>query len=57
MFGLFKKKSKVDELQERYRKLIKQSYDLSTTNRAESDLKQAEAHKLLDEIDKLKEVK
>jgi len=55
MFGLFKKKSEVEVLQEKYRKLMKQSYDLSTTNRAASDLKQAEAHELLDKIDKLKE--
>ena len=55
MFGLFKKKTKAEVLNKKYKKLIKQSYDLSTTNRAESDLKQAEAQEVLNEIDRLKE--
>jgi len=54
MFGLFKKKSAQEKLYEKYQKLIKQSYDLSTINRAQSDLLQAEAQAVLNEIDRLK---
>ena len=43
MFGLFKKKSKKERLQKEYEKLLKQSYDLSKTNRKESDIKAYEA--------------
>ena len=33
MFGLFKKKSQKEKLEETYEKLIKESYKLSTVNR------------------------
>ncbi|WAC03942.1 Lacal_2735 family protein [Lacinutrix neustonica] len=55
MFGLFKKKSKLEKLQEQYKKLLEESYKLSTTNRSESDKKQAEAQAILDQIDILKQ--
>ena len=51
MFGSGNSKEK---LQEKYNKLIKESFDLSTVNRKKSDLKRAEAEdfgKQLDELD------
>tara|TARA_R110000850_G_scaffold277086_1_gene422334 strand:+ start:58745 stop:58912 length:168 start_codon:yes stop_codon:yes gene_type:complete len=54
MFGLFKKKSKEEILQAKYKNLLKESFELSKTNRAASDKKQAEAQAVLDEIEALK---
>jgi predicted transcriptional regulator YdeE len=54
MFNLFKKKSNVEKLQEKYEKLMKEWHQLSTTNRSKSDEKYAEAQKVLDEIELLK---
>ena len=50
MFGIFKKKSKREKLQEKYEKLLKESYDLSKTNRKESDKKAYEADLVAKEI-------
>ena len=52
MFGLFKKDKK-KELQKKYEQLMKESYNLSTTNRKASDQKRMEADKVADEIAKL----
>jgi len=52
MFGLFKKDKK-KELQKKYERLMKESYDLSTTDRKASDLKRVEADQVADEIAKL----
>ncbi len=54
MFGFFKKKTKAEKLHDKYEKLIKESYDLSTVNRTLSDQKQAEAEEVLKEIESLK---
>ena len=54
MFGLFKKKSEIDKLEDKYRKLLKEAYNLSTTNRRLSDSKTAEAHEVLKQIEILK---
>lgn len=54
MFGLFKKKSEVEILQEQYKKLMKEAFDLSKTNRTKSDEKTAEAEEILKQIDALK---
>ena len=54
MFGLFKKKSKVELLFEKYGKLLKEAHDLSTSNRRQSDSKFAQASEMLKEIDLLK---
>ena len=54
MFGLFKKKSDVDKLQEEYAKLMKDAFDLSKTNRTKSDEKTAEAEEVLKKIEELK---
>jgi hypothetical protein len=50
MFGLFKKKSKLDVLNKKYQKLQEEAYILSTTSRIQSDLKYAEAEEVLKEI-------
>lgn len=53
MFGLFKRKSKLEKLQEKYEKLQQEAFRLSTTNRIASDKKQAEAQAVLEEIESL----
>ncbi|NRA92358.1 MAG: Lacal_2735 family protein [Psychroserpens sp.] len=53
MFGLFKKTSEIDKLQKKYEKLMKDWHALSTTNRAESDKKYAEAQQILEQIEAL----
>ena len=54
MFGLFKKSSEKEKLQKQYEKLMAEWHKLSTTNRAESDLKYAEAQKVLEQLEALK---
>ena len=54
MFGIFKKKSKVDVLNEQYKKLQFEAYKLSTVNRTKSDQKYAEAEEVLKAIEALK---
>jgi hypothetical protein len=53
MFNFFKKKSPIDILNEKYKKLHKESYLLSTSNRTQSDLKYSEAQEVLKEIEVL----
>lgn len=53
MFGLFKKKSEVEKLQEKYKQLQKEAFELSKYDRAKSDAKVGEAEKVLDQINKL----
>jgi hypothetical protein len=53
MFGLFKKKSQKEQLEEAYEKLLKESYKLSTINRTASDAKAAEADAILKKIENL----
>jgi hypothetical protein len=54
MFGLFKRKSEIDRLEEKYQKLLKEAYTLSTSNRVSSDSKAAEAHDVLQRIEALR---
>lgn len=54
MFGLFKKKTPLEKLQEKHAQLLKEAFELSKTNRKASDLKTAEAAQLADEIAKMK---
>jgi hypothetical protein len=54
MFGLFKRKTTSEKLHAKYKSLIKQAYNLSKTNRAQSDQKYYEAEQILKEIDKNK---
>ncbi len=53
MFGLFKKKTEKEKLQEQYKKMMEKSFQLSTTNRKESDIVRAEAEKIALQIEKL----
>ncbi|WBU89316.1 Lacal_2735 family protein [Cellulophaga omnivescoria] len=50
MFGLFKKKSQLEKLQEQYKKLMKECHVLSASNRSASDAKFAEAEAIQDKI-------
>ncbi|GAB5563780.1 MAG: hypothetical protein Wins2KO_08430 [Winogradskyella sp.] len=54
MFGLFKKTDNIEKLQKKYEKLMSDWHKLSTTNRAESDKKYAEAEEVLKQIEALK---
>ena len=53
MFGLFKKKSEKEKLQEQYAKLLKEAHSLSTTNRKLSDQKVFEADQVMKQLEKL----
>ena len=53
MFGLFKKKSEQEKLNETYKKLLKEAHTLSTTNRKLSDQKMGEANEVLKLIEAL----
>ena len=53
MFGLFKKKSEREKLQEKYEKLMREWHALSSINRSKSDEKYAEAQEILKQIDVL----
>ncbi|MEQ3656328.1 MAG: Lacal_2735 family protein [Dokdonia sp.] len=53
MFGIFKKKTKKERLQETYEKLMKEAHQLSTTNRKQSDQKMFEAEEIMKQIDAL----
>ena len=50
---LFRKKTKVEKLQDKYDLLMKEGYRLSKINRTESDNKYFEANELLLEIESL----
>jgi len=50
MFGLFKKKTEVEKLQYRYKKLMEEAYKLKSINRSKSDQKYLEADNILKEI-------
>jgi len=53
MFGLFKKKTEKEKLQETYAKLMKEAYKVSHTNRTASDKLTAEAEEVAKKIDTL----
>ena len=54
MFGLFKRKSEREKLEELYRKKKEQAFRMSRTNRKEGDRLEMEANEILNKIDKLK---
>lgn len=54
MFGLFRKKSEIDKLQELYAKLQKEAFELAHSNRKAGDAKMAEAEAIAKRIDLLK---
>jgi len=53
MFGLFKKKSPIEKLQLEYKRLMEQSFQLSTSDRTASDAKRAEAEEIAKKIEAL----
>jgi uncharacterized protein Yka (UPF0111/DUF47 family) len=55
MFGIFKKKSAIDKLQEKYKKVMEEAYKLQSINRTDSDSKYKEADDILKEITVLEE--
>lgn len=55
MFGLFKKKSEKEKLQEKYKSLLEEAFILSKTNRSASDAKTAEAAEILSKIEQIKD--
>lgn len=55
MFGLFKKKSEKEKLQDQYRKMLSEYHKLSQTNRKAADMKMAEAEELLKKIDAIRD--
>ena len=50
MFDLFKKKTKEEKLNAKYKKLMEEAFKLSRTNRRASDAKRAEAEKVLEQM-------
>lgn len=54
MFGIFKKKSPEDKLQEKYKKLMEEGFKLQSISRGDSDQKYLEADNILKEIEALK---
>jgi hypothetical protein len=54
MFGLFKKKSEIDKLNEQYQKMMSEVHSLSQKDRKAADMKTAEAEEILKKIDALK---
>lgn len=53
MLNLFKRKSPREKLEAEYRKLLEEAHRLSTTNRAASDRKRAEAEAVLTRMEQL----
>ena len=53
MFGLFKKKSEKEKLQENYAKLLAEAHKISHSNRTASDKLMAEAEEIAKKIEKL----
>jgi hypothetical protein len=53
MFGLFKRKTERERLEEELKRLQEEAYRLSHSDRRASDLKTAEAHALLQRIEAL----
>ena len=53
MFGIFKKKSDIDKLQDTYKKLMEEAFKLQSINRSYSDKKYQEADNVLKKIEAL----
>ncbi|GGZ90803.1 Lacal_2735 family protein [Algibacter mikhailovii] len=54
MFGLFKRKSQKEKLEQKFKKLMREWHELSSINRSASDEKFAEAQVLAKLINELK---
>lgn len=53
MFGLFKKKTEQEKLQDQYKKLLAEAHALSHSNRRASDQKTAEAEEVAKKLEAL----
>lgn len=56
MFSFFKKKNPIDILEKKYKSLLQEAHQLSTSNRSLSDAKVAEAETVAKEIEELKKL-
>ncbi len=54
MFGLFKKKSEIEKLQEAYSAKLAEAHKMSTNNRTAADKLSAEAEEIAKKIDALR---
>ncbi len=54
MFSFFKKKSKKEKLEEKFKKLMQEWHELSSINRAASDKKYAEAQEIAKVLNDMK---
>lgn len=54
MFGLFKKKSEADKLQDKYKKLMAEAHSLSQRDRRAGDEKMAEAEAVAQQLEALR---
>ncbi|MEX0883444.1 MAG: Lacal_2735 family protein [Cyclobacteriaceae bacterium] len=54
MFGLFKKKSELEQLQDQYAKLMEKAHKMSHQNRKEADRLMSEAEEIGKNIDQAK---
>jgi len=57
MFDFLKKKSPLEILDVQYKKLLNEAFELSKTNRSESDKKYKEAEDIAIKIEQLKKTK
>lgn len=53
MFGLFKKKSEIEKLNEKYAQLMQEAHKLWQTSRSAGDKKVVEAEEILKKIEQL----
>lgn len=51
MFGLFKKKSELEVLQDKHKELLKKAFEMSKVNRQESDRLMAQAEEIAKKIE------
>jgi hypothetical protein len=53
MFNLFKKKSEIEILELKFKRITEEAYQLSKINRTKSDAKYAEADQVMEEIQRI----
>ena len=54
MFGIFRRKTKIEKLNLQYKSVMNEAYSLSKTNRKKSDEKYFQANEILKKIEILK---
>lgn len=57
MFGLFKKKSEEEKLQDKYKKLMAEAHSLSQRDRRAGDQKMADAEEVMKQLEALRKAK